>query len=267
MLGQSSTVSGGETSQFRSVLAQNYNQAKSFDESSSQSFSQAERFEDAMVSQQRESTDFNQRLDQSFFEYLSDARSETGTPYGPSEARRLLVSQNADDQTVVRAHVGDFVDSYVDQNFGSVNTPNVSEPSAVSVNVGREENIAGVRESFEAGREIIESQAPQPDISDKASSIKTSNANVRENTSDALSARKSERDAAAPQKEEISEEAGKDVFEKTFTTSPDDLEAWTKEQSSPQSQSDNTPSSRRRDNPVQKRRRSRRPLPKSDDDE
>jgi len=268
MLGQSSTVSGGETSQFRSVLAQNYNQAKSFDESSSQSFSQAERFEDAMVSQQRDSADFNQRLDQSFFEYLSDARSETGTAYGPSEARRLLVSQNADDQAVVRAHVGDFVDSYVDQNFGSVNTPNVSEPSAASVNVGREENIADVQATFDTGREAIEAQAPGPDIDGSASSIKSSNANVRENTSDALAGRKAERDAATPQKEEISKEAGKGAFEKTFTTSPDDLEAWTKEQSSSQSQSDNTPNLQgRRDSPVQKRRRSRRPIPKSDDDE
>ncbi len=207
-------------------------------------------------------------LDQSFFEYLSDARSETGTPYGPSEARRLLVSQNADDQAVVRAHVGDFVESYVDQNFGSVNTPNVSEPSAASVNVGREENIAGVRATFDTGREAIEAQAPRPDIADTASSIKSSNANVREHTSEALSGRKADREAATPQKEEISKEAGKGVFEKTFTASPDDLEAWTKEQSGSQNQSDNTPNSRGgRENPVQKRRHSRRPLPKSDDDE
>ena len=156
----------------------------------------------------------------------------------------------------------------MDQNFGAVNAPNISEPSPSSVNVGREENIAGVQAAFEAGREVIEAQAPGPDISGKVSSIKSSNANVRENTSDALSGRKADRDAAAPQKEEISKEAGKGAFEKTFTASPDDLEAWTKEQSSSQSQSDNTPNSRGgRENPVQKRRHSRRPLPKSDDDE
>ena len=266
ILGQSSTVSGGETSQFRSVLAQNYNQAKSFDQSSSRSFSQAERFEDAMVSQLRDSADINQRLDQSFFEYLSDARSETGTSYGPSEARRLLVSQNADDQAVVRAHMGDFVDSYVDQNFGAVNAPDISEPSATSVNVGRDENIAEVQATFDAGREVIESEAPEPDISGKATSIKSSNATVRENTSNALSGEKAERDAAAPQKEAISKEVGKGVFEKTFTTSPDDLEAWAKGQSISQNQSDNRPNLRgEKENPVQKRWRSRRALPKSDD--
>jgi len=268
MLGQTSAVSGGETSQFRSVLAQNYNQAKSFDESSSRSFSQAERFEDAMVSQQRDSTDFNQRLDQSFFEYFSDARSETGVPFGPSEARRLLVSQNSDDQAVVRDHVGDFVDSYVDQNFGAVNVPNISEPSAASVNVGRDENIAEVQEVFSAGKETIESQAPEPDITGKASSIKSSNANVHENTSNALSEGKAERDTAVPEKEEISEEAGKGVFEKTFTTSPDDLEAWTKSHSDSQNESDNRSNLRGvRENPVQNRRGGRHAKPKSVDDE
>jgi|GEM_PF-3478049 len=268
ILGQTSAQTGGETSQFRSVLAQNYNQAKSFDQSSSRSFSQAERFEDAIVSQQRDSADFNQRLDQSFFEYLSDARSETGTPFGPSEARRLLVSQNADDQAVVRAHMGDFVDSYVDQNFGAVNAPDISEPSATSVNVGREENIAGVQATFDAGREAIESEAPEPDISGKTSSIKSSNTNVRENTSHALSERKDERDATAPQKEEISKEAGKGVFEKTFTTSPDDLEAWTKAQSGSENQSDDRSNpGGERENPVQnRRRRDHSTLPKSDDD-
>ncbi len=221
-----------------------------------------------MVSQQRDSTDFNQRLDQSFFEYLSDARSETGTPYGPSEARRLLVSQNADDQAIVRAHVGDFVDSYVDQNFGAVNVPNVSEPSAASVNVGRDENIAEVQEVFNTGKEAIESQAPEPDITGKTTSIKSSNANVHENTSNALSERKAERDTTVPQKEEISEEAGKGVFEKTFTTSPDDLEAWTKQQTSSLNQSDNRSDFQgARENPVQNRRGSRRSLPKSGDDE
>ena len=269
MLGQSSVTTGGETSQFRSVMAQNYNQAKSFDESSSSSFSQAERFENAMVSQQRDSADFNQRLDQSFFEYLTDARSETGTAFGPSEARRLLVSQNADDQAIVRAHVGDFVESYVDQNFGAVHAPDVSELSAASVRTGREGNIAEVRESFEAGREVIESQAPAPDITGKAAFIKTSNANVHENTSNALSERKADRNTVAAEKKEISEEAGKGVFEKTFTTSPDDLKVWTREHSGSKKQADNRSSIRgRQENSVQKRRRSRRrPLPELDDDE
>ncbi len=269
LLGNSMTATGGDTSQFRSVMAQNLNQAQSYEEASSQSFSNAERFEDALVSQQRDSTDFNQRLDQSFFEYLSEARSNAGTPFGPSEARRLLVSQDPQDQAVVRSHVGDFVNSYVDQNFGAVKVPDVREPGAVSVISGREENIARVQEVYEAGREIIEGQAPQPDITGDGSFIEASAAEVRVGASTALSSEKAEMEATGTRKEEISEEAGEGVFAKTFTGSPDELEAWTQKQPTISDEQQTILKNKGEQTAFRRTTRKgkshRRPLPQSDD--
>lgn len=137
---------GSEGTQFRDVLAQNLNRASSFEESANERFSSAERFEDALVSQQREGADFNQRLDQTFFEYLSEQRSDSGTEFGPAEARRLLVSQNPEDQRIVRQHANDFVDDYVDREIGPSRSVDLAEPPLNPSFNSRQDQVDHVQE-------------------------------------------------------------------------------------------------------------------------
>lgn len=254
LMHQSATESGGETSQFRSVMAQNFNQAESFEEASGKSFSTAERFEDAQVAQARESADFNQRLDQTFFEHLAEQRSDSGTPFGPSEARRLLVSQDPADQAVVRSHLGDFIDQHVDENFGPQHSVDVQEPSAASVTAGRDESIANVRSTFEENSSAIAADAPRPQVAERAADIQSSAAGVRGEAAGALERGRAEQPEASHAKEEISEEASKGAFDKTFSSTPDELSEWSRH-NQPQSPDQGAATTR------QRRRSRRRPLP------
>ncbi|MEM8985173.1 MAG: conjugal transfer protein TraG N-terminal domain-containing protein [Pseudomonadota bacterium] len=162
----------GENSQFRNVVSNNYNDAKSFERASTDSVSEAERYETASETVARDGYTASQNWDQSLIEYIATQTNENGIPIGIGGAASLVTSPHTKDQQTVLRWTNDFVETRIDEIMQNVapssdglHSPVASEPVSLSETV--------IRDHFETGRERLGIVAPQPDIEARADDVRT----------------------------------------------------------------------------------------------
>lgn len=161
----------GESSQFREVLSNNYNEALSYERATSESLSSANRYEEASETVSREGYAASQNWDQSLIEYIARQTNENGVPIGVGGAASLLTSPNTRDQKTVLRWTNDFVETRIDEILETVGPSSAHVPQSAIVRPAADSADA-VREHFETGRERLGLLTSGADVDARAEEIR-----------------------------------------------------------------------------------------------